>query len=347
MARAGILYSHVAAAAARLTAENKNPTVDAVREAMGATGSKSTIAPFLRRWKEAHADAAPPAGPGLPSALLEAVGALYDRMQAETTRQADEARQAHRVELEAAQEEMHGLRGRLDEALNRAALTAADLEKAALTINELRQEHHRLDVMLSGMRSDNAGLTQRVADRTAEVNTMCDQLTHARTQFEHYQEASAAQRSEERQSFESRISQQDQEVRHLRQQLAVLQTAAAEHRGQTAARNAETQRLLDDLRSTQNVATELQSERDRLANEASALAAARPVLEAKLDDTQQALAEARTQLAVLARELVLSGERLLVSQRDAAGRADQVTALVKQVGELDAELRLHATPRRA
>ena len=47
MARAGILYSHVATAAAKLAGEGKNPTVDTVRAALGATGSKSTIAPML------------------------------------------------------------------------------------------------------------------------------------------------------------------------------------------------------------------------------------------------------------------------------------------------------------
>ena len=54
MARAGILYSHVAKAAAQLTAAGKNATVDTVREALGGTGSKSTIAPMLKQWKAQH-----------------------------------------------------------------------------------------------------------------------------------------------------------------------------------------------------------------------------------------------------------------------------------------------------
>lgn len=42
MARAGILYSHVVKATAKLVDEGKNLTVDSVREALGGTGSKST-----------------------------------------------------------------------------------------------------------------------------------------------------------------------------------------------------------------------------------------------------------------------------------------------------------------
>ncbi|MDO8774232.1 MAG: DNA-binding protein, partial [Burkholderiaceae bacterium] len=50
MARAGILYSDVAKAASQLADSGKSPTVDTVRDAMGNTGSKSTIAPMLKRW---------------------------------------------------------------------------------------------------------------------------------------------------------------------------------------------------------------------------------------------------------------------------------------------------------
>ena len=51
MGRAGILYADVKQAAAKLLALGKNPTVDSVREELGSTGSKSTIAPLLKRWK--------------------------------------------------------------------------------------------------------------------------------------------------------------------------------------------------------------------------------------------------------------------------------------------------------
>jgi hypothetical protein len=51
MARAGILYSDVARAATELAAKGEAATVDNVRKMMGDTGSKSTIAPMLKRGK--------------------------------------------------------------------------------------------------------------------------------------------------------------------------------------------------------------------------------------------------------------------------------------------------------
>ena len=46
MARSGVLYVHVAQAAARLVAAGHSPTIDRIRADLGGTGSKSTIAPL-------------------------------------------------------------------------------------------------------------------------------------------------------------------------------------------------------------------------------------------------------------------------------------------------------------
>ena len=54
MARSSVLYVHVANAAARLVADGHNPTIDGIRAALGGTGSKSTIAPLLKRRKAVH-----------------------------------------------------------------------------------------------------------------------------------------------------------------------------------------------------------------------------------------------------------------------------------------------------
>lgn len=48
MARAGVTYHLVAKAAATIKTQGQEPTVDRVREYLG-TGSKSTIAPLLKR----------------------------------------------------------------------------------------------------------------------------------------------------------------------------------------------------------------------------------------------------------------------------------------------------------
>ncbi|GGZ80154.1 DNA-binding protein [Paraglaciecola sp. Hal342] len=50
MARAGVTYHDIAKAAEAIKTHGQEPTVDRVREHLG-TGSKSTIAPLLKRWR--------------------------------------------------------------------------------------------------------------------------------------------------------------------------------------------------------------------------------------------------------------------------------------------------------
>ena len=83
MGRAGITYIDVASVAGKLASQGKNPTVDSVREALGGTGSKSTIAPLLKQWRAKHQVDEAAAKSQLPPALLLAVKALYEQLQAD------------------------------------------------------------------------------------------------------------------------------------------------------------------------------------------------------------------------------------------------------------------------
>lgn len=55
MGRLGITYLDVEKAADLLKNQSKNPTVDAVRAVLG-TGSKSTIVPYLKRWRSTQTE---------------------------------------------------------------------------------------------------------------------------------------------------------------------------------------------------------------------------------------------------------------------------------------------------
>jgi chromosome segregation ATPase len=195
MARAGILYSQVAKAAAQLAADGKNPTVDSVREALGSTGSKSTIAPMLKTWKSQHQESAAQAQLGLPAELVHAVKGVYENLQADAAQQLEAARKVH-------QQEQATLAERVSQAAadNRAltdasANLAQKLAHAEVAVDRLQQDHHKAVVVLTAAQTENASFQQHLADRAAEVTSLTQQLTHARTQFEHYQESTARQRT--------------------------------------------------------------------------------------------------------------------------------------------------------
>lgn len=335
MARAGILFSHVAAAAAQVAADGRNPTVDTVREALGDTGSKSTIAPLLKRWKQEQSDKGPTGGIPLPAGLAEAVRALNERMEEDAARRVDETGLAHQAELAHMRDALDHLEAKLAQAQTDHASAAAALEQANTTITQLREAQQAQEVELASARAECAGLTERLADRGAEVNASTDQLRQVRTQFEHYQTAAAAQRSEERQSFERRIGQNEHELGRLREQASSLQAASAETSGQLSTLRSQTARLQDELAQERRHAAAAQSACDRLAADAERLAIVPAALKTRLGDMTKSLAEARTALAVRERELSLSEERRLSAERDAAARAAETVEMAYRLAGMD------------
>lgn len=130
----------------------------------------------------------------------------------------------------------------------RAALTQ-ELRATQHALAQLKEEHHFRAVTLATLHSDNAGLTQRLADRGEEIAALNRQLAQVRSQFDHYQEAAATRRSEERAQAQQRISRLEQDNAQLQQRLQGQQATLVQQ----------------DMRLAQ-----LQAEQTRLSSEASA-----------------------------------------------------------------------------
>lgn len=212
MARAGILYSQVARVAATLAADGSVPTVDAVRAALGHTGSKSTIAPMLKQWKAERVGASAAAGAGLPFELLEAVKTVHQRLQEEA--EVDIARMRTELELvrnESAQllESERGIVRQLQGERDALAMELAQLDNA---LAQAREGLQQAAVRLAAQQAEIEGMTHRLTDRVAEVSLLASQLAQARQQFDHYQDSAAAQRQSDRMAFESRIAYLEREL---------------------------------------------------------------------------------------------------------------------------------------
>ena len=114
MARNGLTKSQVREARDRLLAEGRHPSVDAVRPALGDSGSKSTIHKHLKdlRSEDGAADAAP----GLrrddtARALHALVDELADRLHADFDERVRQLRAAHDDALRARDRELAELHG--------------------------------------------------------------------------------------------------------------------------------------------------------------------------------------------------------------------------------------------
>ena len=89
MGRIGITYRDVANAASHLIESQKAPTVDAIRHCLG-TGSKSTILPYLRRWKIEQGEGNSPLTALSAEALLNGVKELYQQLQVRADHKLDQ-----------------------------------------------------------------------------------------------------------------------------------------------------------------------------------------------------------------------------------------------------------------
>jgi|TARA_B100001105_G_C22398434_1_gene447941 chromosome segregation ATPase len=317
MARAGILYSQVAKAAAQLAAAGKTPTIDTVREALGDTGSKSTIAPMLKRWKTEHQEVVADANLGLPVELVDAVKSIYERLQGDVARQLEEASQAHDKALDAMRDQRDAAQVELAQLRQAHSALMQESTQAQQTLAQRLQELQAQALALTAAQTENAGLQQRLADRAAEAHALNQQLTQARAQFEHFQEAAARQRAEERQAFEQHLARLEQENISGQRRQEAQQATLGQQEATLAHQMSELERLHDALAEAHSELHQVRSERTQQTAQLQELAVARGDTERRLDMAQQALIEAKTGVATAGKQIEMLTSQLATAERKA------------------------------
>ena len=339
MARTGILYSDVMKAAQIVAADGRNPTVDSVREALGSTGSKSTIAPLLKRWKEEQQrDGGVKIEAGLPAELMEAMRGVYDKQQRDLAQQLDSAMQEHRTALAAAQEQLKKTETeRLKLVEVRTALTQ-ELRATQQALAQLKEEHHHRAVTLATLHSDNAGLTQRLTDRGEEIAALNRQLAQVRSQFDHYQEASAVQRQEERQLQQQRENRMEQENAQLQQRLQGQQAALVQQELRLSQLQQEHAQALADAAAGRQAVATLRPERDQFEYQYLQAAASADALLGKLESAMQALNDAKVALAAQDRQMTLQEQHAASAQQRSEALTQERDQLIREHAQLSAQL---------
>lgn len=299
MARTGVLYSQLAAVATQLTARGISATVDNVREALGNTGSKSTIAPLLKRWKSEQAVPVLTAQTGLPTNLVAAVKNLYEHLQHETNQKVD-----------AVLTQLESEKANFDEQVNLARDTITRLKTERDTLAEaLTQEqnaheklgatYHDLQIIEAQMRAEAAGLMQRLQDHRNEIGNLQQQLHQTRTQLEHYQESIANQRIEERRDFEHVKTTLKAEILEMRSQVETKNIMLA----QQDQKIVQLKQADEELQSAKTNHRELEGQYLKVTQTLSTQTALATELSARFEAASEALLDAQNQLAILNHEL--------------------------------------------
>lgn len=343
MARPGVLYVHVAHAAARLVAEGHNPTIDSIRAALGGTGSKSTIAPLLKRWKSAHSGTVAQAELGLPAELVLALKGLHEKVQAEAAQQVEQAEQTHQAAIAVLQEQLQQACVEHDALLSVQDQQAQALAAATTRSQGLADTVQRQEIVLAGLGGEKRGLEQRLADRAAELASLTQQLQQTREQFEHYQTSVAQQRADERQTAEQQRHGLEHELAQLRQRLLVQQTRLGELQAQEQRQSQDNERLQSSLLTAQEALTQSRSAQEHGVHQFTELKQVHQTLEQRHAHGEQCLVEVQTSLVVTQRERSLLAERLTQTEAQLTELTTEKQRLLQDNAVLSSQLAEYRT----
>ncbi|WOX05633.1 DNA-binding protein [Microbulbifer pacificus] len=290
MARIGVSYFDIAQAAETIRQRGDEPTVDRVREELG-TGSKSTIAPLLKRWKSETGNTQHDAT-GLPQDLVDALKALHLRVQEDADRKVDAVREEATATVEQVRAELAQLRAVLAERTgnlreleqklqdseqeSRSRKLALDEVQAALVKSEYQREEG----------------SARITELRANLDELKQENRTVREHFEFFQQRIADDRQQERDQFRQANAQLNSQIASLNEQLTFA--------GQRLA------------------------EREQKIEEQGALHAQQT---AELQKTQQALAANRAEYDTLLQSFTRQQAQLSAQLEEAGGMRDKIATL--------------------
>lgn len=220
MARIGVTYLDIVQAANAVKARGEEPTVDRVRTQLG-TGSKSTIAPLLKRWRSETASDTDVSG--LPKDLIEALKELHQHIQGDADQRIEQMQQEHQKQqdeqlsqLAQARETEAKRSARIRELEQKLSLTEADrrgfkqaAEKGQAALEKCEYQHQ--EAVTRNEEQKNAIKEVKLENRDI------------REHFEHFQQHIASDRQYERDQFRTASEQLKGQVAALTEQLALAE----------------------------------------------------------------------------------------------------------------------------
>jgi len=222
MARAGLSRTDIKRARDALLAQGQHPSIDAIRIALGNTGSKSTIHRYLKELEEEDGTSLTRAG-SLSDAIQDLVARLAARLHEEAQALVDQQLAAAAAQRQQAQAEIAKLAG--DVAALRTQLAEADIgitrERAAHGDTQTALQQRALDV--ERLAQQVRDLTERLSEHDGFRRSLEEKLQHAYAALEHYRTASKEQREQEARRHEQQVQQLQAELRQVNQMAIVKQ----------------------------------------------------------------------------------------------------------------------------
>ena len=222
MARGGINKAVVLKARQSLLAKGTHPSIDAVRVELGNTGSKTTIARYLKEI-ESYDPRPLSSRERMGEELSAMVESLLDRLMEEGNESIEQSRSVFGLERVGLETQIAGLQTELNSARRQLDAQQAAIEAQSA---ELKTTQSSLQAELTR----NAGLNQRcidlealVSDRDKQIHSLEEKHVHARGVLEHYRQSVKEQRDQDQRRHESQLHEAQVEKRKLQETLVMKQ----------------------------------------------------------------------------------------------------------------------------
>lgn len=219
MARPGITYLEVAQAATTLQQKGESPTIDMVRKALG-TGSNTTIATHLRKWRAEHQPAVSAlTKTTLPPELLTQLQSLWEALQEKAKEKSETLEREHAQQIDDHQhtiqtlmKQAQTLQNERDQLSNANTMLQQQLDSAHRQQTQSEQKQQQMSIRLEEQQ-------QRLNDRESAVIDLKEQTHHIQQNLDHFREASRQQREELILQHDGAQAELKQEINKLKLQL--------------------------------------------------------------------------------------------------------------------------------
>lgn len=304
MARAGLYKSDILKARDALRSQGKHPSVDAVRVALGNTGSKTTIHRYLKELEEDEAQGLG-AKVAISEALQDLTGRLAGRLREEAEAVVTEAREQFEAQmLERSQT--------LERTRQEAVALGNQLQRTETALRDEQTAHAAAQQVLAAKLTEIAqlnerisGLTTRLAEHETHVQSLEEKHQHAREALGHYRTSAKEQRDQEQRRHERQVQELQLALRQANEVLTVKNhelLQLSRDNGQWLERYGSVERELVEIRRDMGL------KREELETLRSAAAEHRNV-EAQWKQDVQTLGQLRAEFADARTELGKERER--------------------------------------
>lgn len=228
MARIGVTYEQVAAAANELTSTGRRPTLEAIRRILG-TGSNSTLVHHLQIWRakeEGVQDIA--SKEQIPEALVVALKSVWQQVVEQSNQRVTTIETETQQTVDTMKQEL--LHAQQSNNLLQQQQLQLKQECDSLTLDKSSLNH-----LLNDVKIELASLTEKLNGSERQNNEKQERIEELQRQhqqvqanLEHYRAASLAQRQEDQQRYEQQINQLNYTVQSLNIETITLKKESVE-----------------------------------------------------------------------------------------------------------------------